>query len=175
MAKIADFSHSVWALSNTEALQYLPGGTEIYAAPEWRLPLNFGRLQLTDVYSYGLVFICLMAGREILRPENAADLSRQKYNGTLLETFRQHSVSFGDPSAPTICEILELTIQTSSDARKLNDVVRILYKEIGHPMPATLSNSSSVPRQIIPRNIGDDKIVADTCNAGPGSTSSQVR
>lgn len=62
-AKIADFGHSIL---DTGEERTLLGGTERYAAPEWKARATTNILRLTDVYSYGLVFVSIIAGFDVL-------------------------------------------------------------------------------------------------------------
>lgn len=61
-AKLADFGHSVL---DAGVSTKLPGGTEAYVAPEWRETASVGQLQLTDAFSYGIVFTSIMCGSDI--------------------------------------------------------------------------------------------------------------
>jgi serine/threonine protein kinase len=63
-AKIADFSHSILDTGET---RHLIGGTQAYAAPEWKEKLATGTLLKTDVYSYGLLFGSIMAGFDVIQ------------------------------------------------------------------------------------------------------------
>ncbi|KAM6508454.1 hypothetical protein FALCPG4_018307 [Fusarium falciforme] len=152
-AKLADFSHAAYPPAGTDPFQYLTGGTRIYAAPEWEDPAVASRLKLTDVYSYGLVFACLMTGMEIFSRADEAQVSRQKRNGTLLQDLQQLIVSLSDPSLtalPALCRILALTVQPAPGGRDLAKVIEIISKEAGLPLiyPVTGNTDDGEPEEV---------------------------
>jgi serine/threonine protein kinase len=63
--KLADFSHSFF---DTGESREVVGGTTEYAAPEWKTTATTSQLMKTDLYSYGIVFAELMAGRSVFEP-----------------------------------------------------------------------------------------------------------
>jgi hypothetical protein len=62
LAKVADFSHSLF---DTGEEQYLPGGTQLYAAPEWKEKRKTGELLKTDIYSLGIVIGSVAVGCDV--------------------------------------------------------------------------------------------------------------
>jgi serine/threonine protein kinase len=58
-AKICDFRHSIL---DTGEVRHLVGGTNRYAAPEWKTHASTSQLLKIDIYSYGLIFSNLILG-----------------------------------------------------------------------------------------------------------------
>ncbi|KAG7283957.1 hypothetical protein NEMBOFW57_010315 [Staphylotrichum longicolle] len=144
-AKLADFSHAVYPRAGTDPLAHLPGGTRIYAAPESQDPAPVSRLKLTDIYSFGLVFACLMVGKEIFSKADLADVDRQKRNGTLLQHLHRLILSTSDASLsglPALCDILKFTVQPLPDDRDFAKAIAILARESGVPLTFPASGGS---------------------------------
>lgn len=145
-AKLADFSHAVDPPAETpDPIAHLPGGTRIYAAPESQDPAPVSRLKLTDIYSFGLVFACLMVGKEIFSKADLADVERQKRNGTLLQHLHRLILSISDASLsglPALCDILKLTVQPLPDDRDFAKAITIIAREIGAPLVFPVSGGS---------------------------------
>lgn len=131
-AKIADFSHSIL---DTGAFRRLAGGTDAYAAPEWREEDVTGRLKLADVYSFGLTFACLMAGRDLFSGANCSEqrveMRRRKHHDTMGDFLRRELLSLNDPNLDdqgTMLQILSLTVQKEPNRRDLDQVLSKLWK-----------------------------------------------
>ena len=131
-AKLADFSHAIFDTGATESIL----GTKAYAAPESRVPQATGLLKLADVYSYGMVFATLMAGKELFGQAGVfgspAQLSRLKEADDLLEYVTQAIYTLEDPNLddlPAVYEILSLTIQRDLACRHLDKVVEKLSEK----------------------------------------------
>ncbi|KAF2822073.1 hypothetical protein CC86DRAFT_385781 [Ophiobolus disseminans] len=64
-AKLADFSHSMFDTGEKED-RCLPGGTWLYAAPEWEQKAPIQVLMKSDIYSFGIVASCVIIGYDIM-------------------------------------------------------------------------------------------------------------
>ncbi|KAI3343008.1 hypothetical protein F4824DRAFT_510307 [Ustulina deusta] len=85
VAKLTDFGHSVFEYSHSKSP---PAFTPQWCAPELSPegsglnPMGFRGMQLTDVYSYGLVILSIMIERPF--HESIDDFKTPKSNGTML-------------------------------------------------------------------------------------------
>ncbi|KAK1765832.1 hypothetical protein QBC33DRAFT_542624 [Phialemonium atrogriseum] len=132
-AKLADFSHS---LLDNKAFRSLIGGTEAYAAPEWKEARMTDQLKLTDVYSYGLTFACLMMGTDPFAKARhdgrEAELRRHKYQDSMISYLHQEMASLDDPNMDDhdkLWQILSLTLQQDPGKRDLKQVKSILLSK----------------------------------------------
>jgi serine/threonine protein kinase len=134
-AKIADFGHS---LLNSGETRLLIGGSELFAAPEWKQTATTDFLMLTDVYSYGLVFAELALGFAIHRHlQNTGKLHEfaarklednfNEYVENMLFQADRTGLRGGDWDNPElITDVLNATLQKDANKRNLHDVILIL-------------------------------------------------
>ncbi|KAG7284947.1 hypothetical protein NEMBOFW57_009562 [Staphylotrichum longicolle] len=140
-AKIADFSHSILDMGG---ISRLPGGTWIYAAPEWEKAAPTTQLMATDIYSYGLIFAGLILGldlkqciqrdppsdpsmplRQTVEKLKKEDQMRQ-YLTRQLQLVDQEDSDSDLAEFSIIHRIWEKTIQLDPGTRSLDAVVKLL-------------------------------------------------
>lgn len=131
-AKLADFGHS---LLDAGVSTNLPGGTEAYTAPEWRETASVGQLQLTDVFSYGIVFTSIMCGSDIAseavsrfgldRLQALKKDEKDIFLESLLNfTKRQINLTLEDPTL--VRAVMRATVRKDPSKRDLSRVVSLL-------------------------------------------------
>jgi serine/threonine protein kinase len=138
-AKVADFSHS---LLDTGEDRFLPGGTETYAAPEWRQKLSSSKLFKTDVYSYGILLGSVMVGTDVVQKylhhslhgrtlqERALSLQERKQNDGLKEYImgliydrNDNDLTARRDDITTVDATLSYALQSDPDKRDLERVI----------------------------------------------------
>ena len=107
-AKIADFGHS---LLDNGVERYLPGGTQAYAAPEWKCCAPTNLLRQTDIYSYGLVFASLIIGFDVPAHFINQFVNNNTETEDVLERFKQDDCIIG--------EILNLAFEVNNKSPHL--------------------------------------------------------
>jgi len=138
LAKVADFSHSLF---NTGEERYLPGGTQLYAAPEWKEKGRTHDLLKTDIYSFGLIIGSVVVGYDIARKfiedgsmqerviewegKKITDDLRDYITGLLYENddsdlgARQDNIDFVESQ-------LKVTVRSSPSERDLDKAISIM-------------------------------------------------
>jgi serine/threonine protein kinase len=141
-AKVSDFSHS---LLDTGEEKYLPGGTIPYNAPEWREKLTTKKMFKTDVYSYGILLGCVLAGFDWAQEfvsnleHGATKGEREEYllREKRTDRFRSYLIDLLYDRVDTALAarredlnatkaVLEHTLQSNPDKRDLRQVITLL-------------------------------------------------
>lgn len=134
-AILADFSHSLY---DTGEERYLVGGTEDYAAPEWKSRATTNQLKLTDVFSYGLVFGSIMAGQDLIQNHdrhkacNAPSLHALKSTGQLIVVLQEKIRTIDDASNMALFEDMEVITDVLKVTLALNPADRNLDQAIAY-------------------------------------------
>lgn len=135
VAKLTDFGHSVFEYSHSKSP---PAFTPQWCAPELSPegsglnPMGFRGMQLTDVYSYGLVILSIMIERPF--HESIDDFKTPKSNGTMLTeaielvSREDRDRLDSDLDLATIELLMRQTIRLRPKHRNLEKCIKIMNK-----------------------------------------------
>jgi serine/threonine protein kinase len=131
-AKLTDFGHSVLAYENLDAP---PALTPQFSAPELEEQSSFSFLDMkqTDVYSYGLVVLCVVMGRDccsdfgsMLLSYKLDDSIIRRATRLLEREDRQNNDS--DFDLTTLGVLFNSTLKRDSKQRDLQRCIKVLYR-----------------------------------------------
>ena len=137
-AKLTDFGHSVFAYEGRTSLLAF---TFAYRAPEATAhDLTFDHMKLTDVYSFGLVMLSLVIGRDCCKVFGDS-LGDYKENDSLFdkamalveEEDRMHTDS--DLDLSTLRELFTHSIKLDCGQRNLNSCITLLQRYVYSVLP----------------------------------------
>jgi serine/threonine protein kinase len=141
-AKLTDFGHSVLAYENLDAP---PAFTPLFGAPELeeQSSFSFQDMKQTDVYSYGLVVLCLVVGRNCCS-DFGSQLLSYKLDDSIVgramrlleQEDRKHSDS--DFDLATLRMLFNNTLKRDSKKRDLPRCIRVLYRQAFLSQPLTI-------------------------------------
>ena len=141
-AKLTDFGHSVLAYENLNAP---PAFTPLFGAPELeeQSSFSFQDMKQTDVYSYGLVVLCLVVGRNCCSDFDSQLLSYKLDDSIIRRAMRlleredrKHNDS--DFDLATLRALFNNTLKRDSKKRDLPRCIRILYRQAFLDQPLTI-------------------------------------
>ena len=131
-AKLTDFGHSVFAYENLDGL---PAFTPPFGAPELeeQSSFSFQDMKQTDVYSYGLVVLSLVVGRDCCSDFGSQLLSYKLDDSIIWRAMRlleredrEHNDS--DFDLVTLRMLFNNTLKRDSKKRDLQQCIRVLYR-----------------------------------------------